>query len=55
MTTIVEQDTMSPAILVTGASRRIGEAVYTAQTIVADGGYYLVDPVMKWEAADNEA
>ena len=29
-------------------------AFVTGQTIVADGGYYLVDPVMKWEAADSE-
>ena len=40
---------MSSAILVTGASRGIGEAVHTGQTIVADGGYCLVDHVMKWE------
>ncbi len=29
-------------------------AFITGQTIVADGGYYLVDPVMKWEEADNK-
>jgi NAD(P)-dependent dehydrogenase (short-subunit alcohol dehydrogenase family) len=32
-----------------------GDAAFvTGQTLVADGGYYLVDPVMKWEAAINK-
>lgn len=29
-------------------------AFITGQTIAADGGYYLVDPVMRWEADENQ-